>query len=84
MPIEALIIWLLIGAVSGWLAGLVVKGGGFGLIGDMAVGIAGSFIAGYLLPKFNIHIGSGLIGYIIDGAIGGVILLVAVSVIRRI
>ena len=50
MPIAALIIFLLIGAVAGWLAGLIVKGGGFGLFGNMVVGIIGAFLAGWLLP----------------------------------
>lgn len=83
MPIEAFAIWLLIGAVSGWMAGIVVEGGGLGLIGDMVVGILGSFIAGYVLPRLGIHIGSGLLPHIINGAIGGIMLLLVVSVIRR-
>jgi len=83
MPIEVFVIWLLVGAVSGWLAGLIVEGSGFGLIGDIIVGILGSFIAGYLLPKLGIHIGSGLLAHIINGAIGGVVLLLVIALIRR-
>jgi uncharacterized membrane protein YeaQ/YmgE (transglycosylase-associated protein family) len=83
IPTEALIIWLLIGAVSGWLAGMIVEGGGFGLIGDIVVGILGSFIAGWLLPKVGVHIGSGLLAHIINGAIGGVVFLLIVALIRR-
>ena len=47
------IIWLIVGAIAGWLAGMVVKGGGFGLIGDIIVGIIGAVIAGWLLPMIS-------------------------------
>ena len=50
MDVQALIIWLIVGAIAGWLAGMVVKGGGYGLIGDIIVGIIGGFMAGWLLP----------------------------------
>ncbi|HSV22096.1 MAG TPA: GlsB/YeaQ/YmgE family stress response membrane protein, partial [Xanthobacteraceae bacterium] len=53
MTIEALIIWLVIGAVAGWLAGLLVKGYGFGLIGNIVVGIVGAIVAGWLLPRIG-------------------------------
>ena len=48
MELQSIIVWLIIGAIAGWLAGMVVKGGGFGLIGDIIVGIIGAVIAGYL------------------------------------
>ncbi len=83
MPMEALIIWLLVGAASGWLAGQVVVGGGLGLIGDIIVGILGSAVAGYLLPRLGIHLGTGLVAYIIDGAIGGIVVLLIISLIKR-
>jgi uncharacterized membrane protein YeaQ/YmgE (transglycosylase-associated protein family) len=51
MDVQALIIWLIVGAIAGWLAGMLVKGGGYGLIGDIIVGIIGGFIAGWLLPQ---------------------------------
>ena len=51
MGIESLIVFLIIGAVAGWLAGLIVKGYGFGLIGNIVVGIVGAFIAGWLFPR---------------------------------
>jgi uncharacterized membrane protein YeaQ/YmgE (transglycosylase-associated protein family) len=53
MTIQALIIWLVIGAVAGWLAGQIMKGYGFGLIGNIVVGIVGAFIAGWLLPRIG-------------------------------
>jgi uncharacterized membrane protein YeaQ/YmgE (transglycosylase-associated protein family) len=78
-----LIIWLIVGAVAGWLAGLIVRGYGFGLIGNIVVGIVGAFIAGWLLPKLNIVIGGGTIGEIINAVIGAVILLLVIGLIRR-
>jgi uncharacterized membrane protein YeaQ/YmgE (transglycosylase-associated protein family) len=54
LDVQALIIWLIVGAIAGWLAGMVVKGGGYGLIGDIIVGIIGGFIAGWLLPQLGI------------------------------
>ena len=60
---------------AGWLAGMVVKGGGYGLIGDIIVGIIGGPIAGWLLPQLGIVIGGGMIAAIINAFIGAVILL---------
>jgi uncharacterized membrane protein YeaQ/YmgE (transglycosylase-associated protein family) len=83
MDAQSLIIWLIVGAIAGWLAGMVVKGGGFGLIGDIVVGIVGAVIAGWLLPQLGIVIGSGIIAAIIDAFIGAVILLVILRLIKR-
>lgn len=79
---ESLIVILFVGLVAGWLAGKVVRGTGFGIIGDIIVGIAGAFIASWLFPKLGIHIGGGLISEIIYSAIGAVILLLIVRLIR--
>jgi uncharacterized membrane protein YeaQ/YmgE (transglycosylase-associated protein family) len=81
--IEAIIIWLIVGAIAGWLAGQVVKGGGFGLVGDIIVGIVGAVIAGWLLPQVGILIGGGIIGAIINAFIGAVILLLIIKLIKR-
>ena len=83
MDAHGIIIWLIVGAIAGWLAGMVVKGGGFGLIGDIIVGIVGAVIAGWLLPQIGIVIGSGIIGAIIDAFIGAVILLLIIRLVRR-
>lgn len=83
MSIEALLIWLIVGAIAGWLAGLIVKGYGFGLIGNIVVGIIGAVIAGWLLPRLGIVIGSGFIAAIINAVIGAVILLVIIGLVRR-
>jgi uncharacterized membrane protein YeaQ/YmgE (transglycosylase-associated protein family) len=83
MDAQALIIWLIVGAIAGWLAGMVVKGGGYGLIGDIVVGILGGLFAGWLLPQVGIVIGSGIIAAIIDAFIGAVILLIALRLVKR-
>jgi uncharacterized membrane protein YeaQ/YmgE (transglycosylase-associated protein family) len=83
MDVQSIIIWVIVGAIAGWLAGMVVKGGGFGLIGDIIVGIVGAIIAGWLLPQLGIVIGSGIIAAIIDAFIGAVILLVIIRLIKR-
>ena len=83
MDVQGIIIWIIVGAIAGWLAGMVVKGGGFGLIGDIIVGIVGAIIAGWLLPQLGIVIGSGIIAAIIDAFIGAVILLLIIKLIKR-
>jgi uncharacterized membrane protein YeaQ/YmgE (transglycosylase-associated protein family) len=76
LPVENLIVWLVVGAVAGWLAGSLVKGGGFGLVGDIVVGIIGAFIGGWVLPRLGVHIGVGLVSVFATATIGAVILLV--------
>ena len=83
MSIETLLIWLLVGAVAGWLASTIVRGGGMGLIGDIVVGIVGAFIGGWLLPQVGLVIGGGIIGVIVTATIGAVILLLIVRLIKR-
>jgi uncharacterized membrane protein YeaQ/YmgE (transglycosylase-associated protein family) len=81
-PIDILI-WLVIGAVAGWLAGQFIRGGGFGLIGNIVVGIVGSVIAGYLLPLIGIHIGAGFVRAVINAFIGACVLLTIVRLVKR-
>ena len=83
MGIESLIIFLIVGAVAGWLAGLLVRGYGFGLIGNIVVGIVGAFIAGWLFPVIGIQLGSGIVAAIIHSTIGAVILLVLLRVVKQ-
>ncbi len=80
---QSLIIWLIVGAIAGWLAGIVVRGGGFGLIGDIIVGIIGAFIAGWLFPQLGFHLAVGIVGIILDAAIGAIVLLLLIRIIRR-
>jgi uncharacterized membrane protein YeaQ/YmgE (transglycosylase-associated protein family) len=83
MDIQSIIIWIIVGAIAGWLAGMVVKGGGFGLTGDIVVGIVGAIIAGWLLPYLGIALGSGFVAAVIDAFIGAVILLIIIRLIKR-
>jgi uncharacterized membrane protein YeaQ/YmgE (transglycosylase-associated protein family) len=83
MPVETLIVWLLVGAIAGWLAGVVVKGHGFGVIGNIVVGIVGAFLAGWLLPGLGLGL-SGIVGAIIYAAIGAIILLLLIGLIKRV
>jgi uncharacterized membrane protein YeaQ/YmgE (transglycosylase-associated protein family) len=78
----ALIWFLLIGLIAGWLAGQVMKGGGFGVIGDMIVGVIGAFIGGWVFGLLGISAG-GLIGSLITAFVGAVILLLLLRLIRR-
>ena len=84
MPeLVALIIWLVIGGVAGWLAGQVMSGGGFGLVGNVILGIVGAFVAGWLLPRLGLYIGGGILGDIINAAIGAIIVLFVIGLIKR-
>lgn len=83
MALHGIFVWLVIGAVAGWLAGLLVKGGGFGLIVDIIVGIVGAFIGGWLAGVLGISLGGGLLGSIITATIGAVLLLFLIRVFKR-
>jgi uncharacterized membrane protein YeaQ/YmgE (transglycosylase-associated protein family) len=80
---ESLLIILLIGAVAGWLAGQIVQGTGFGLVGDIIIGIIGAFIASWLFPQLGLHLGAGIVAEIIAATIGAVLLLVIMRLVRR-
>ena len=74
---------LVIGAIAGWLAGLIVRGAGFGLIGNIVIGILGALVASWLLPQLHVELASGTLGSIINSTIGAVIILVILSLVRR-
>ncbi|HLJ00515.1 MAG TPA: GlsB/YeaQ/YmgE family stress response membrane protein [Bradyrhizobium sp.] len=80
---EGLLVILFVGLVAGWLAGKVVRGTGFGIIGDILVGIAGAIVANFLFPKLGIAIGTGLVSEIVYSAIGAILLLLVVRLVRR-
>jgi len=77
------IIWLVVGAAAGWIAGIVVKGGGFGLLGNIIVGILGSIVSGFIFPRLGIAFVPGLIGDVVYAAIGAILLLLIVSWFKR-
>lgn len=83
MGIESLLVFLIVGAIAGWLAGLIVKGYGFGLLGNIVVGIVGALIAGWLFPALGIELGTGIVAAIIHAVIGAVILLVLIRLVKR-
>lgn len=83
MTVQALLVWLVVGAVAGWLAGQIVKGHGFGLVGNIVVGIVGAFLAGWLLPGLGLGLG-GIVGSIVYAAIGAIILLLLIGLIKRV
>ncbi len=76
---------LIIGAVAGWLAGLIWKGGGFGLLWNIILGIAGSFVGGWLLGKLgvNVSIGSHMVNLIVTSVIGAIVVLFIASLVKR-
>jgi uncharacterized membrane protein YeaQ/YmgE (transglycosylase-associated protein family) len=75
--------WVVIGAIAGWLAGLLVRGSGFGLIVDIIVGMVGAFIGGWLSGVLHISLGGSWIGAIITAVTGAVILLFILRLIKR-
>lgn len=83
MGLTSLIWFLLIGLIAGWLAGRVMRGGGYGVIGDMIVGVIGALIGGWLFGVLGIGIG-GLIGALITAFVGAVILIWLLRLIRRV
>jgi len=80
----SLIALILVGLVAGWLAGKLIDGTGFGLIGDIIVGVIGAFIGNWLLAALGLFIGMGLIGAIISATIGAVVLLILIKMIKRV
>ena len=83
MTTESILIILVLGAIAGWLAGMVFEGGGLGLIGNIIIGIIGGFIGYWLLPKAGIHINTGKswLDYILTAAIGAGVLLAVINII---
>lgn len=78
---ESLLIIILVGIVAGWLAGQVMQGTGFGLVGDLIVGLVGAFIGDWLLPQLHIHLGVGIVALIINAVIGAIVLLLILRLI---
>lgn len=82
MDITSVLIFLGIGAVAGWLAGALMKGGSFGLIGDMVIGVIGAFIGGWIFGLLGIASG-GLIGAIITATVGAMVLLFVIRLVKK-
>ena len=85
MTLEGILIAMLIGAIGGWLAGVIVKGAGFGLIGNIVIGILGALLASWLLPQAGLGFSTGepLLTSILYAMVGAVVILVVLSLVRR-
>ena len=73
---------LLVGLIAGWLAGQIMQGTGFGIVGDIIIGVIGAFIGSWLLPQLGIRLGSGIIAAIINATNGALILLLIIRLVR--
>jgi len=80
---EGILVSLVIGAIAGWLAGLIMKGSGQGLLLNIIVGIVGGVVGSWLFGLLGFTIGPGLVSAIITATIGAVILLFIVSKLRK-
>src|SRR5260370_25823824 len=78
---ESLMVIILVGLIAGWRAGQVMRGSGFGLIGDLIVGLLGALIGDWLLPRLNIHLGVGIVALITNALIGAIVLLLILRLI---
>jgi uncharacterized membrane protein YeaQ/YmgE (transglycosylase-associated protein family) len=83
MTLGSIVVWIIIGALAGWLAGLIMRGHGFGLLGNIIVGIIGSFVGGLVFPLIGIS-ASGFIGETLFAAGGAILLLLVIGLIRRV
>ena len=82
MANESLLVILVVGVVAGWLAGQIMRGAGYGLIGDLIIGVIGALIGEWLMPQLGLHIGSGIVGEIINATIGALLLLFILRLVR--
>jgi uncharacterized membrane protein YeaQ/YmgE (transglycosylase-associated protein family) len=80
---ESVLVILFVGLIAGWLAGLIVRGFGFGLIGNIGIGVVGALIGTWLLPKLGVHIGTGMAASILAATIGAVLLLVILGLVNQ-
>lgn len=82
MSSENLLVILFVGIVAGWLAGQIVRGGGFGILGDLLIGIVGAFIGSWFLPRLGVHLGNGVVIAIVNATIGAILLLLVLRLLR--
>ena len=79
---ESLLVILLVGIAAGWLAGQIVQGTGFGLLGDLIIGVAGAFIGSWLFPQLGLHFGTGIVSAIVNATLGALVLLLIIRLVR--
>jgi uncharacterized membrane protein YeaQ/YmgE (transglycosylase-associated protein family) len=83
MNAQQLVVFLLIGAVAGWLAGLIMKGGGFGILGNIIAGVIGALLGGWLFGLLGISVGGEWVGALVTATVGAVVLLFVVGLIKK-
>ena len=83
MNLQQLVVFLLIGGVAGWLAGLITKGGGFGIVGNIVAGVIGAVLGGWLFGMLGISVGGQWVGSLVTAIVGAVVLLFAIGLIRK-
>lgn len=77
-------IWMmLVGLIAGWLAGVLVKGGGFGVLGDIVVGILGALVGGFLFSSLGLSAGGGFLGSIFVATVGAIVLIVVLRIVKK-
>jgi uncharacterized membrane protein YeaQ/YmgE (transglycosylase-associated protein family) len=79
---ESLLVVIFVGLVAGWLAGQIMQGAGFGLIGDLVIGVIGAFVGDWLLPRLGIQLGVGIVSAIINATVGAIVLLLIIRLVR--
>jgi len=80
---QSLLVIIVVGLIAGWLAGKIVRGTGFGIVADLAIGIVGALIGGWLLPRLGIHLGTGIVAAIASATVGAVVLLIILGLFRK-
>lgn len=83
MDAKELAVTLVVGGVAGWIAGLIVRGGGFGLLGNVVVGVLGAVIGGFLFQALDIRVGTGLAATLVSAVAGAAVLLFVIRLIKK-
>jgi uncharacterized membrane protein YeaQ/YmgE (transglycosylase-associated protein family) len=78
---QSIIVILIVGILAGWLAGKITRGSGYGLIGDLIVGLIGAFFGDWLLPRLGLHLGTGIVALIVNALIGAIVLLLVLRIL---
>ena len=81
--VQQLIVTIIIGGIAGWIAGLIVRGGGFGILGNILVGIVGGVVGSFVLSAIGRTLGAGIAGSLVSAVIGAVLLMFVVGLIKR-
>ena len=81
---DGLLYWVIVGLIAGWLAGVVMKGGGYGVLADIVLGLLGGILGGWIFSSLGIGAGGGLVGGIVVAFIGAVVLVAITRVLRRV